>query len=210
MVLETDLDRQDRHQPGSLAGVARAPAKLAPVRWAVHGERTVYESDWVRLCLADVEVPGQGRFEHHVVRVPRKAAGAVVRDPARGVLLLWRHRFITDTWGWEIPAGRIEAGEEPIEAAEREAVEETGWRPLGLSPLVNYQPTNGLSDQRFHLFLSQSAEHVGEPTDPAEAERLEWVSEERLYGIAKSGEMRDGLSLTAVLYALAFGFLAGQ
>lgn len=177
------------------------------MRWTVHGERAVYESEWVRLCLADVEVPGHGRFEHHVVRVPRPAAGTILRDPERGVLLLFRHRFITDTWGWEIPAGGVEADETPEEAAQREAVEETGWRPVGLHPLFSYQPTNGLSDQKFYLFLSEGAEYVGEPTDTAEAERLEWVSVQRLAEIARSGEMLDGLSLTTVLYALAFGHL---
>ncbi len=49
--------------------------------------------------------------------------------PARGVLLLWRHRFITDTWGWEIPAGGIDPGETPPDAAARETLEETGWEP---------------------------------------------------------------------------------
>jgi 8-oxo-dGTP pyrophosphatase MutT (NUDIX family) len=94
-----------------------------------------------------------------------------------------------------------------MEAAEREAIEETGWRPRRPSPLVTYQPSNGLTDQKFHLFLSESAEHVGDPTDTAESERFEWVSTERLSGIARSGEMLDGLSLTAVLYAVAFGLL---
>src|SRR3989442_683368 len=75
------------------------------VRWTVHGERSLYESEWLRLVLVDVEIPDGDRFEHHVIRFPNHAAGTVVRDPDRGVLLLWRHRFITDTWGWEIPAG---------------------------------------------------------------------------------------------------------
>src|ERR1700682_5792156 len=94
------------------------------MRWVVHGERTVYESPWVSLALADVEVPGGGRFEHHVVRMPGEAAAAVVRDQDR-VLLIHRHRFITDTWGWEIPAGRVEAGEDPMAAAAREPLQET-------------------------------------------------------------------------------------
>jgi 8-oxo-dGTP pyrophosphatase MutT (NUDIX family) len=177
------------------------------VRWTVHGERSVYESDWVRLCLVDVEVPGLERFEHHVVRVPFEAAGNVVHDAERGVLLLWRHRFITDTWGWEIPAGRVEDGESPEEAAVRETVEETGWRPSGLRPLAAYQPTNGLSDQRFNLFISDGAVYVGEPTDPGESERIEWLSVADVREIARSGEMMDGLSLTAVLYALLFAGL---
>ena len=71
------------------------------MRWTVHGERTLYDSDWVGLGLVDVEVPGGSRFDHHVVRLPHGAVGTVVHDRTRGVLLLWRHRFITDTWGWE-------------------------------------------------------------------------------------------------------------
>lgn len=174
------------------------------MKWTVHGERPVYESEWVRLTLVDVEIPGRERFEHHVVRMPHQAAGVVVHDPDRGVLLLWRHRFITDTWGWEIPAGRIDPGETPAQAGAREVLEETGWRPGPLEPLVTYQPTNGLSDLRFHLFTAAGATHVGQPTDPGESERVEWVPVDRVREIAGEGQMVDGLSLTAILYSLAF------
>lgn len=174
------------------------------MRWIVHGERLLYESEWVNLSLVDVEIPGHERFEHHVVRMPHKAAGTVVHDEDRGLLLLWRHRFITDTWGWEIPAGKIDAGESPAEAAARETIEETGWAPGPLRHLVTYQPTNGTSDQRFHLFMAERATHVGDPTDPGESERIEWVPIGDVRAIIQRGEMQDGLSLTAVLYALTF------
>lgn len=160
------------------------------------------------LRLADVEIPGGERFEHHVVRVAREAAGCVVHDPERGVLLLWRHRFITDTWGWEIPAGAVDDGETPAEGAAREALEETGWRPGPVEHLVTYQPTNGLSDQRFHLFLARGAERQGDPIDFAEAERIAWRSPEQVRGDIARNEVADGLSLTALLYALTYNRLA--
>jgi len=174
------------------------------VKWTVHGERLVYDSDWVRLALVDVEIPDGERFEHHVVRMPYFAAGTVVHDPARGLLLIHRHRFITDTWGWEIPAGGIDAGETPEAAAARETLEETGWQPGPLTPLFTYQPTNGLSDQRFHLFLADGATHVGPPSDPGEADRIEWVPLDEVQALVQRGEMLDGLSLTTVLWALQF------
>jgi 8-oxo-dGTP pyrophosphatase MutT (NUDIX family) len=176
------------------------------MRWTVHGERTLYDSEWVRLALVDVEIPGDGgrRFDHHVIRMPQPASGVVVHDPEGGVLLLWRHRFITDTWGWEIPAGRAEAGETAREAAEREVLEETGWRPGPLRELARYHPNNGLSDMTFNLFVAAGAEYVGAPTDPSESERIEWTPVPTVRDLVRHGEVRDGLSLTALSMALLF------
>jgi 8-oxo-dGTP pyrophosphatase MutT (NUDIX family) len=180
------------------------------MRWIVHGERTLYSSPWVGLRLADVEIPGGERFDHHVVRVPREAAGCVVHDPERGVLLLWRHRFITDTWGWEIPAGATDDGESPAEAAAREVHEETGWRPGPVEHLVTYQPSNGLSDQRFHVFLARGAEHEGDPVDFGEAERIAWRSPAEVRDDIAGNHVPDGLSLTALLFALAYDRLGSS
>jgi 8-oxo-dGTP pyrophosphatase MutT (NUDIX family) len=171
------------------------------VRWVVHGERPVYESPWVSLALVDVEVPGGERFEHHVVRMPGEASAVVVRDKDR-VLLIHRHRFITDTWGWEIPAGRVEAGEDPLAAAERETLEETGWRPGPLTMLFSYFPSIGLIDQRFNVYLADGAEHVGEPADLSEADRVEWVATSELPELIRRGDIQDGYSLTALLWFL--------
>lgn len=173
------------------------------MRWTIHGERSVYDSDWMRLVLVDVEIPGVDRFDHHVVRYPRPASGTVVHDPDRGVLLLWRHRFITDTWGWEIPAGRIEEGETPEQAAERETLEETGWRAGPLTPIGSYAPSNGSSDQIFHVFAADGATHVGEPTDVSESERIAWVPVDEVRRLIADGGITDGLSLTSLLWALA-------
>jgi 8-oxo-dGTP pyrophosphatase MutT (NUDIX family) len=174
------------------------------MRWTVHGERSIYDSEWMRLVLVDVEVPGAQRFDHHVVRYPQPAAGTVVHDPDRGLLLLWRHRFITDTWGWEIPAGRIEVGETPEAAAGRETLEETGWRAGALTRLGAYAPSNGSSDQIFHVFVAAGATHVGDPTDASESERIDWVPVADIRRLIADGEITDGLSLTALLWALAF------
>ena len=174
------------------------------MRWTVHGERSLYDSDWVRLTLVDVELPSGSRFEHHVIRMPAAASGVVVQDEAHGgVLLLWRHRFTTDTWGWEVPAGRIDPGETPEEAARRETLEETGWRPGRLRHLTTYFPHNGTSDATFHLFAADGAEHVGEPHDTDEAERVEWVPWPDIVAAMQSGMIGDGLSLTALLWILA-------
>jgi 8-oxo-dGTP pyrophosphatase MutT (NUDIX family) len=182
------------------------------MRWTLHGERTIYDSEWVRLVLADVEVPPIGdlaakRFEHHVVRMPAGATGVVVVDEERGVLLLWRHRFITDEWGWEVPAGKIDDGESPAEAAAREVLEETGYEPGPLIHLCEYSPVSGVGDHRFTLFAANGAKHVGEPTDPAEAERIEWVPAAKVREEIAKGNIPNGLTLTALLWCFTFGII---
>jgi 8-oxo-dGTP pyrophosphatase MutT (NUDIX family) len=177
------------------------------MRWHVHGERSLYSSDWVELALVDVEIPDGDRFEHHVVRFPRPAAGVILHDLERGVLLLWRHRFITDTWGWEIPAGRVDAGEAIEVGAAREVLEETGWRPGPLTRLGTYFPNNGVADTTFHLFVAAGASHVGAPTDWSESERVEWVPVDAVRAAITAGEVGDGMSLTGLCWSLAFGHL---
>jgi 8-oxo-dGTP pyrophosphatase MutT (NUDIX family) len=174
------------------------------MQWLVHGEQSLYESPWVNLRLVDVEVPEGPRFDHHVVRMPQPASGTVVFDPDRGILLLWRHRFITDTWGWEVPAGRVDEGETPEAAARRETLEESGWRPTSLRPLVSYRPLPGTCDQEFHLFLADGAEYVGEPVDASESERVEWVPVERVLQEIREGRIVDGFTLVGVLHATVF------
>ena len=180
------------------------------MRWTVHGERLIYDSPWVRLALTDIEIPDGPRFEHHVIRAVAHAAGTVIRDPERGVLLLWRHRFTTDTWGWEVPAGRVDEGETPIEAGAREAYEETGWRPGPLTPLTSYFPHNGTSDLCFHLFTAEGATHIGDPTDATESERVEWVGWTDIADEMRAGRIGDGLSLTALLWVMALGAAGDQ
>lgn len=176
----------------------------------VHGEEPIYDSDWLRLAMVDVEVPGGRRFDHHVVRMPQDASGTLVVDRGPGdrrVLLLWRHRFVTDEWGWEIPAGRLDEGETPEQAAGRECLEETGWRPGPLRPLTTFTPVSGLIDLRFHLFAADGAVHEGEPVDVSESERVEWVEVDQVRDHVTSGRVVDGLSLTALLWGFAFGLL---
>jgi 8-oxo-dGTP pyrophosphatase MutT (NUDIX family) len=174
------------------------------MRWVVHGERAVYESPRVSLALVDVEVPGGERFEHHVVRMPSEASGVVAIADGR-VLLIHRHRFITNTMGWEIPAGRVEPDEDPIVAAQRETLEETGWRPGPLTRLFSYFPSIGLMDQRYNIFLAAGAEHVGEPPDSSESDRVEWVPISELPALVRRREVQDGYSLTALLWLLRLG-----
>jgi 8-oxo-dGTP pyrophosphatase MutT (NUDIX family) len=170
-------------------------------RWTVHGSRRVFTSDWVNVDLDDVEIPGGDRFPHYVVRFPKTSVGAVVVDGGR-VLLLWRHRFTVGRWGWEIPAGWAERGEDLGAATVREIEEETGYRVSSLRPLTTYHPMSGISSHRHALFVASSARRVGEG-DPAESSGLRWFSLDEVRALLAGEQVVDGPSVIALAFFLA-------
>lgn len=172
------------------------------MRWNVYGERTLYDNPWVRLVKVDVEPPNGKRFEHHVVRLQRVAIAAVLDDQDR-VLMLWRHRFVTDEWGWELPGGIVDPGEDGAETAVREVEEETGWRPGPMTHLLTFQPMIGMVDSPHELFVAQGAEHIGDPTDLEEAARVEWLPMSSMLDMMAKGEILGSGSLVALLHLLA-------
>ena len=129
------------------------------MRWTVHSEKPLYKDEWLDIRMADVELPDGRHLEHRLIRTPPGAGCVVVRDGL--ALLLWRHRFITGSQGWEIPIGKIEPGEDPATAAARETEEETGWRPGPLRFLLRTEPSPGMSSSVHSIYLADGAERIG-------------------------------------------------
>ena len=170
------------------------------MRWTVHSEKPLYEDEWLDIRLADVELPDGRHLEHRLIRTPPGAGCVTIQDGR--VLLLWRHRFITGTWGWEIPVGKIDRGEDPAAAAARETEEETGWRPGPLTQLLRVEPTPGISNSVHHIYLADGAERIGPPEDDFESNHVSWVPLAEVPDLISRGEISTGTTLAALLYAL--------
>jgi 8-oxo-dGTP pyrophosphatase MutT (NUDIX family) len=105
----------------------------------------------------------------------------------------------------------VDAGETPSDGAVREALEEKGWQPTAdPTSIIMFHPSNGPSDQTFHIFHCAGAEHVGDPTDPTEASKIEWQPVRDVIDWIRSGDITNGLSLTALTSALTLSVLHVQ
>ncbi|MGW1144156.1 NUDIX domain-containing protein [Streptomyces sp. NPDC002454] len=171
------------------------------MRWTVHGERPVHDTPWVRLRTLDVEQPDGTRTDYDVVRLRDVAVTAAV-DDRRRVLMMWRHRFVTDTWAWELPMGLVEDEEEPAAAAARELLEETGWRPGTLRELVYAEPAAGITDARHFVFRTDDAHHVAAPTERNESDRLEWLPLDALPALISRREIVSSATLVGIMALL--------
>jgi 8-oxo-dGTP pyrophosphatase MutT (NUDIX family) len=155
----------------------------------------------VWLGQVDVELPGGERFWHHVVRLHRAAMMVLLDDESR-VLMLWRHRFLADKWGWEIPGGLVDEDEEPAEAAMRELEEETGYRADRVEQLITFQPMVGQVDSEHVVFVGRQPERIGEPIDTGEVARIEWVPLKSIPEMIVAGDIWNAGSLVALMRVL--------
>ena len=120
------------------------------------------------------------------------------------VLLIRQYRYATDGYLWEIPAGRLDAGEAPEACAHRELREETGCSAERMERLTTIWPTPGFCDEQIHLFMA-----TGLTSGEAKREADEFLTleprplSEALAMIAR-GEIRDGKTLSALLFVAGF------
>ena len=176
----------------------------AAMQWTVHGERTMYDSEWMRLTLVDVELPSGPRFEHHVAadagrsgrcRRRRSAAGRAV-----AVAASVHHRHV----GMGDPRRAGRSRRVGREAAARETLEESGWEPGPLTPLTRYFPTTAPPTPP-----STSSSPPRRPTSARRATPTKPNGSSGSRGRPSAPRSRpvgcgDGLSLTGLLYRLAF------
>jgi 8-oxo-dGTP pyrophosphatase MutT (NUDIX family) len=162
----------------------------------------VYESPEVSLVQVDVGLPSHERVWQHVVRLHR-AVSVVLLDGPGSVLLLRRYRVVQGRWGWELPGGLVDAGEELHAAAARELEDQAGYRAGWLEQRVAFQPVPESVDGERVVFTGGDAERVGEPVDTEGIARVEWVPLESVPGLIAGDEVWDGASVVGLLSVLA-------
>jgi ADP-ribose pyrophosphatase len=141
---------------------------------------------------------GSFRKNYFVVDLGPRAGIVAVKDGR--VLLTRQYRFLIDRDSWEIPGGRVDAGETPDVAAVRECFEETGVRCHDLNPLVMYYPGLDNFDNRTTLFHSSNLD-LAAPfvPDPAEVMEVAWIDLGECLERVYRGEILDALTVTGLL-----------
>ena len=165
--------------------------------------RSVFDGRVVQLTVERVRLPNGEVCELEMIRHPG-AAAVVPVDRQNRVLLVRQYRHATGGWIVEVPAGKLDPGEEPASCAAREVAEETGFRPGRLVPMGWIWTTPGFTDEKIWLFLALELQPV-----PQALERDEVLSVARLpladaIDQATRGEIRDAKSIAALLRAPHF------
>jgi 8-oxo-dGTP pyrophosphatase MutT (NUDIX family) len=163
--------------------------------------RDIYRGKIVHLTTEEVRLPTGRRLVLEIVRHPGAAAVAALDTEGR-VTLLRQYRHAVGGYLWEVPAGKLDAGESPESCAARELREEAGLAAEHLEPAGSVVTCPGFCDEEIHLFVATGLRPV--PQTLAEDEVIDTVRAvpltEALAMIA-AGEIRDAKTIAAVVQA---------
>ncbi len=170
--------------------------------------RRVYSGRVISLDIDTVQFPNGTVGELEMVRHP--GASAVVpflSDPTGddpSILLLKQYRYAADGYVLEVPAGRLEPGEDPTACAARELREETGCTAAQLDRMTTILTTPGFTDERIHLFIATGLTRGTAATEHDEFIEVQTVRLSACLEMIERGEILDAKTAVAILFAAGF------
>ncbi len=181
----------------------KTPKTAVIERATVLSSKVVYQGPLFRVQHDRLIEPGGRTNERDVIR----HNGSVVilaidnsknkRDP--WIVLERQYRHAANQYLWELPAGKLDAGETPLEGAQRELAEETGYRAKKWGPLVEYYASPGFLGESMKVFLAEGLEPGETHLEDDEEIELRLVKMSELLKMIEKGAILDGKTMTSVL-----------
>ena len=155
----------------------------------------IYDGKILKLDVDKVQLPDGKVAARECVRHCGGAAVLLVKDGK--VALVKQHRYLYGEDIYEIPAGKLEEGEDPAIGAARECEEETGYR-ADVEKFLEIYPSPGYTDEVIHIYLAKNAEFVGQRTDEGEFLTSEFIPLEKVVEMIERGEICDAKTVAAI------------
>lgn len=164
----------------------------------------IFEGQYLHLDRLRVRLPDQSETDREVV-VVRDAVAVLPLEPDGTVHLIRQHRPAIGKTLIEVPAGLLDETESPVEAAQRECEEETGYRPEVLIPLITYAHAEGYSTGFVTLYLGKDLIHTGQiRLDRTEFIEPVTVTLSELIGLIREQKIMDSKTILCALLADAY------
>ena len=163
--------------------------------------KRIYDGKILKLNVDDVLLPDGNKAKREYIN--HSGGSAVLYVENDKVLLVKQFRYAYGKEIYEIPAGKLESGEDPRIAAKRELEEETGYVAKDLKELFKLYPTPGYSDEIIHVYLAENCTLSRSNPDDDEFVECEFIDIEKVRKMIESGEICDAKTVAAVFKYLS-------
>lgn len=196
------MTNQSGSQPKSCTpGVKCQTGDDGSLREVTLSSNRIYEGKVLSLRVDEVTLPGGKTARREVVE--HNGAVAIIPVTDLGdVVLVRQFRYPAGIAMWEIPAGKLEAREEPEATAQRELAEETGYRAQSLRKVAEFYTTPGFSSELMHLYLAEGLYEFRAEADSDEIIQTRKSSLEEVAGWLDRGEIKDAKTLVGLIWLL--------
>lgn len=162
--------------------------------------KVVYEGKVVTVIRDDVEVADGHKSFREVVLHSGGVVVAALKDNDT-ILLIKQYRYPLKKVNLELPAGKLEIGENPDEACKRELEEETGYQAKQWQSLGFINTTPGICTEKLYLYLAKDLEFIGEHPDEGEILKCEEYNLSEVFKMINSGEINDAKTICTLFRA---------
>lgn len=160
----------------------------------------IFDGKVIHVRVEKVELP-DGKIATRELIAHGGGVGIISVNENREVLMVSQYRIAAKSMMLEIPAGKLEFGEDPLECGKRELIEETGYKANKTVHLGEYYATPGYCEEKLNIYLATDLEWVGQDLDEGEFLNVETYSLDKLYDMVMNNEIHDAKTAIAILKA---------
>lgn len=157
--------------------------------------KNIYDGKVIKVRVDEVTLPDGTKSRREYVRHSGGCAVLLVKEG--NVALVKQYRYVYGKAIYEIPAGKLEEGEDPKVGAKRECEEETGYS-ADLKHLVDIYPSPGYTDEIIHVYFATAATFIGQRTDDGEFLTCEFIPLDEVVNMIERGEINDAKTVAAI------------
>jgi len=173
------------------------------MRFKLIDSREVFKGEVLSLKVDTIELPSGRKSEREVI-THRGAVGIIPVDESGMIMLVSQFRHAVDKYLLEIPAGKLDAGETPLECGRRELEEEIGVEAGVIDELARFYTTPGYSDEFFYLYIALELKKGKASQPEEEITGVVEVTFDEAMKMIKTQEIEDGKTIAAIGLALEY------
>ncbi len=167
--------------------------------WKIIDEKEIYDNRWINVTEYDIINPSGGKGIYGKVHFKNIAAGVLPLDEEMNTYLVGQFRFTLNQYSWEIPEGGCPENENPLEAAKRELLEETGLEAKQWNKILEMHLSNSVTDEYCQVFLARDITQNTASPEATEQLIVKKIPFDEAYQMVQNNEITDAVSVAAIL-----------